>query len=163
MGSNRQTIWDAKEIDLNTVAVGSAKIVASKIDGSREQGCKLHSLRAGVNVFAESTARGPLYWGYSIDMSVADIIAAFAADPQGQKDVELMMEANRKMVVLGQIPYTDADNSQDYEFKPRVCPSWEVLEGSTINWFVHVPTQGVEVNAGTFEVLARWATEWLED
>ncbi len=136
--SKEQKVYDTQFIALGALAAATAVIAATKIDATREQGCRIKDIFGIMTHNGKTAGQGPVYYGFAdANLSVAEIAEIFEADPQSQDDVPATEQIDRRIIVVGQAPHPEAIQEIANEKWERLMwpSSWVLKEGGGLNIF----------------------------
>lgn len=152
---------------IGAVAAGAAQLIATKIDAARENGCQLQKLKGWVELDLKGVNEGPVTFGVSVDCDIAQIAAAFAADPQVMNETQSSEEANRKVFPIASWgrDYTDPPDGEylDKYWVDWDIPSWKVREGLAMDYFYFNHSTSPMTTGAQLRSHAFCKYKWLED
>ncbi len=159
--------WEKVGIALGAISAGAAGQQATVIDGSRLQGCRASMFRYHSEWLGKTAAQGPIQWGLSWGITATEVAECMTADPQFDIE-EDMVEVRRNLINIGIIPRSSTVSPASvpdisYGYRKIRLPSWDVLEGSSIQIWHFVPANGVTLTSGTIHHLT-WGFKqgWLD-
>ncbi len=148
-------------LSLSTLGALTAIFSATKIDAARLEGCKPEKLKWNMDWLGKTTSEGPIYYGVCGGMTIADVAAFFASDPQHVKDDVPMAQSLESILILGVMPFTRTalDVAEATKWRTTQWPGWHVIEGEDINVFAFNADSGA-LSTGT---VIDWQMQWLGD
>ncbi len=162
-------VRDFKEFTLGTQGALIAQIAPTKIDAARLQGCTIRKLRWKMGFFGKTAGanEGPLGYGFSKDLTIAQISECFAADPQSSQDDEQLERSHRNLLLLGMIDQIETESSigkDSRSLKNAKWPGWPIIEGETWDVFVFNFNPSNALTTGAFlqmyfELYGDWARD----
>ncbi len=157
---------DVVTITLSTLGALTAILGAGKQDATRLQGMRFKKIKAHMEFLGKTAGEGPLMVGYAIDTTTSETGEALSADPQHRSDPSGEAQG-RKVVPVWIIPKGSTGSevviSHPDEMQDITMPYKELIEGSTLNWFVYNMDSGA-LQTGTVVNIAYVAVgEWLRD
>ncbi len=162
----QQKVYSFATITLGTLAAGTAIVGATRLDGSREQGCKMRDIFGKFTWEGKTVGDGPVYYGLApSSMTTALIAQVFNADPQSIFDETSTEEAMRRLIVVGEMPLNQAAaiNEDDHWHKIMWPTSWDFPEGEGLNIFVFNREGGALASGALLHFDGMFNTTWLED
>lgn len=160
--------WQLNSQALGAIAAGSALVGNILQDASREHGCRLSKLRWMSEWTGKTAGEGPIWWGFSWGLTQAEVIDCMTADPQFDIEAD-MVPARRNLVVIGYIPRASTVSPLSItdtvpSFRTKRLPSWDVPQGTAVNHFQFVPSNGVSLTSGTVHHMTLGIKQgWLND
>ncbi len=137
---SKEKFWTNELISLNAGALASNTAVSAntKIDGSRLQGCLLDKMRYLPEIIGKTADQGPLMWGISVGLTVAEIAEAVIADPQHHGETPEWEQITRKVMPVGWIGFQTTDrpaqpDDDTKSFRSKRVPPWNIFEGEGVN------------------------------
>ncbi len=156
------------EFTIGTLAANTAILGSSRIDATRLNGCTIDKLRYNVSWFGKTAGvnEGPISYGFSRSMTIAQIAEFFAADPQSRADVEALEQSHRPIVVLGVVGQSQVENSTagpNDSMRNGKFP-WDILEGMAFSPFVFNNNPANPMTGGMFlQLYHEEYGSWLKD
>ncbi len=160
---------DFTEFTIGTQGSLIAQIAATKIDGSRLQGCSIRKLRWKMGFFGKTAGanEGPLAYGFSKSLTIAEIAECFAADPQSSQDDAQLEQSRRNLLVVGIIDQIETESSigkDSRSLKNAKWPGWPIIEGESWNHFIFNLNPSNALTTGMFfqmytEVYGDWGND----
>ncbi len=159
------------EFSLGTLASLTAILGGTKIDSSRLQGCTIRKARYDVSMFGKTAgaAEGPIVFGISLDVTIAEIAAFYAADPQSSKDELELARSQFPILELGrygQVTQSDSvtPDNDNVKLKFFKWPGWKIIEGITLNTYIFNANPNDPLSTGallqfTTEILGDWLND----
>ncbi len=162
--SKTQRTFSFQKIALSTLGPATAMLGSTKIDTTRLQGVKKLEIFGRFSYDGKTTLEGPVYYGFSAGMAIAEIAALFAADPQDQDD-DAGDAAMHKVMVIGEMQFVDtvAQDSNDKWFKFKWPQSWVVREGEDFSIFAFNRDSGALTTGATLRFDGMFNYEWRQD
>ncbi len=81
----------------NDAILGNAPVVPD----TQENGIRISKVKFCATLEGKTVDEGPMLWGYSIDLTAAEVEESLEATPSGPKDVAGLEQANRKVFPMG--------------------------------------------------------------
>ncbi len=152
---------------LSTLAGVSTITAASRIDGSRQQGCKILKCKAAMFFDGKTTDEGPLIVGIAA-VSSGNISEAFVADPRRFEDPGLADDANRKVFPIWSIARRSVQSNSDTDDNMKMLedirmPTWTLTEEEALVWFIFNRSGSALTNGTTVRINAVFVTRWERD
>ncbi len=156
------------EFTLGTLASLTAMLGGTKVDAARKQGCDIKKIRYAVSMFGKTAGanEGPIVYGLAYDVTIAEIAAFYASDPQGQDDELELVRSMLPIIEYGR--YGQVTQSDDItpeapmtKLQPGYWGGWPIREGSTLNTYVFNANPNDALTTGallqfTTEIFGEW-------
>jgi len=160
-----------KEILLLTLGAGTAIITNLRQDTARLQGTMIHKMQYVAGIRDKTGNEGPLIFGFSrAGVSITEIAAFFAADPQSEMDTPSIDEARVDVYPVGVImpDVTEspgpAANSGPQGFRTVNWPWKKLAHGADgLNFFVFNRGPAALTTGSEFNIVAKIVEEFLHD
>ncbi len=162
--SEKQKVYTFQTITLSTLAAATAILASTKIDATRLQGAKLNDIFGRFSWAGKTVGEGPVYYGFCNGLSLTEIAAVFAADPQSQDDPN-GDDAMQRLIVIGEMSLNDvaALNTDDHWHKLLWPTSWEIREGETFDIFVFNRDGSSLTTGAVLKFNGMFNTTWRQD
>ncbi len=162
--SNKQKVYSFQTLTLSTLAAATALLGGTKIDASRLQGCKIIDIFGAFTWHSKTTTEGPVYYGFTNGMSITEIAAVFAADPQSQDD-PTGDDSMRRIIVVGSMEKDLSIQPDDNSLWRKIMwpKSWEIREGETFDIFAFNRDSGALTTGTELRFDGMFNTEWRQD
>ncbi len=159
-----QKIYDHVLVSLSTLGNNAAIGTVSKIDGARQQGCRIRKLMLAVSAEGRTATEGPLMYGIcNLELTAAEIAEAIVADPQGPEDTPASEQVNREIMVLGLLkPNVLLDSG--LTLHTEIKYPWKTIpEEQGIQYWVMNRSGGTLTAGSLIKFNAFIYGDWLED
>ncbi len=155
--------YEEIELNLGTLAAGTSIKTNLKIDGNREQGCRISKIRYALSVVAKP-ALGPILYGLcSADLTVAELDECLDSNPEQPNAVPEQEEAMRQVVPFGLIPKGLIETVTNIMPYMRGSWFWEVPEGQGLQFFCRNQDDAALTGATLIDFSAFISGVWLDD
>ncbi len=157
------------EFTISNLASLTGLNVATKNDGSRLQGCTIRKLRYQFDFTGKTAgvAEGPLLFGAQRGLTLAQLAAVWAADPQSTEDKVALAQSQEAVLVFGwaaQSATSGASDNAAMGLRSAKWPGWNMIEGVGWSHFVFNLNPGDPVTTGaTATIYTESFGDWLND
>ncbi len=155
-------IYDDTTINLSTLPAGTAIILPSKIDASREQGFRILRTEWHIAYDGITIGEGPVVFGFSCNVAATEIEACIEADPQDSADRVGNTQSSQPVWPLVYQARSEGENGIE-PLNGMLKPRWTVPEGEQANWFAYNRSSSALTTGGVFFVFAKHFGVWLND
>ncbi len=169
-GISSEKFWTAENFttgDLGTLANETALTIGTRIDSARQQGVICDKVKYFFEMFNKGAADGPLEWGFSYQLSAAEVAETLLADPQfdgNQVDWERVLRKIWPMGYIGfatTVSHATPDQSVNV-LKTARMPGWHIVEGSSLD--IYIFNWGIALDTGSsMGGPIRFRQRWLSD
>jgi len=157
---------DFSEFTISTLASLTALSNNTKIDSNRLNGCTIEKVnwKADWSGKTAGVTEGPLHFGLAMDLTIAEIVLAFTADPQSRVDEAELEESMQRILTLGSVGQSSGGAAErDSRLRFGKFP-WDIIEGTKLIHWVFNANPGDPLATGmTFTLYTEVFGEWLRD
>ncbi len=152
------------EFTLATLASNTFLIGSTRIDAARLQGTDVRKIAYTATWTARTAFEGPLLYGVSVGLTVAELKEWFEADSQSRVDTAAIEESQRHAVILGSMGDSQASSNDEVAiWRKSNWPGWDVIEGEAVNMFVVNADSSAFTTGGLCKLFMQFLGEWRED
>lgn len=159
-------VYDNVALTLSTLGASTALSASSRIDGSRENGFRIIKTQYWLDWIGKTAPEGPLIFGISFGLSVAQIAACITADPQSKREDFNVHDTALPVFPLALIPIAStgkAATPDDAVPMREITLRWSAPEGTSMNWFVFNADTSALTTGTSVVVFAKHFGVWLND
>ncbi len=129
----------------------------------------MKDIQYAVEWRGKTTLEGPLVYGFSEGLTIAEISEYFNADPQHDADPGAMEQSLRHLLVVGYIGFVttaslfSGDRVDDYgKMEHLRWPGWECIEGETFDFFVFNRDTSALTSGTLIDGFCMMRGEWID-
>lgn len=157
---NQQVQHQNVTLDAGALVTQTVVSQSLNIDAGRISGVRIKKWMASFNHRGFANGEGPVMFGFSTDLSAAEIAEALVADPQGTGDAPATERANRKVFPIG---ITPSFLSSEIEYQREIHWPWkEMKEGTGLQFWLFNTGAATLTTGGSVTVVNSWVTEWFD-
>lgn len=157
-------------ISAGNLASKAAVITNTKVDTNRLQGARISKVKGACHWRSKTDGDGPVIVGISAGLSATEVAAFFTADPQKIDDPGSAETANRRVYPIWWIPEAGADQWPTGAASSRIeriinlgVPSWTIIEGEALTWFIFNAGAGSMTTGFDVDIFSIIVTTWERD
>ncbi len=156
---------DEITLTLGTLGPVTTLAVASKLDANYSQDARIRRLRGNISLASKTAGEGPIFVGYAIDNSIAEISEFLVNDPQSAYHEVEAAESRRKVFPCWLFGHNVTNTQQTPEssnqrWDPLPAFSFRKRKDQAVTWWAF-NRDGSALTTGAVIVLsALWQLRW---
>jgi len=167
--SNLAMLYEDITLAVLAPATKAATVVASKADGSRQNGYRIMKTEWMMQYEGKTTGEGPIIWGFAMGLTAAEVAAALTADPQSSTDDRNAGETERPIWPLGLIDENSVESGDNaataapLQLNGTFNPKWSQPEAQQFIWWAWNMSTGTLTTGLVLRIFAKHFGVWLRD